>query len=73
MEYEGGETSLIVVLPNKIDGINDLIEKIKDPEALNKAIEKMYYNEVEVSLPRFKIETTTNLLQVLEKVSTKFY
>lgn len=72
LEYKGGETSLIIALPNKIDGIHKLIEKLKNPDALNKAIDAMSTQEVLVYLPKFKIETTTDLVDVLEKVSVIF-
>ncbi|XP_075970422.1 alaserpin-like isoform X6 [Anticarsia gemmatalis] len=71
MKYEGNDTSLVIALPNKVDGVNDLIKKFKDPAVLNNALKNMYNTEVEVSLPRFKIETTTNLKNVLEKMNIK--
>lgn len=71
LPYEGDETSLVIALPNQVDGINTLIEKLSDPAALNKALESMNFNEVDITLPRFKIETTTNLKEVLEKMNIK--
>ncbi|XP_022122687.2 alaserpin isoform X7 [Pieris rapae] len=74
MFYEGDEASMILVLPNEIDGITKLEEKLRDPSALNKAIAKMYSTEVEVTIPKFKIETTTNLKDVLSKMDvTKLF
>ncbi|XP_047514957.1 alaserpin-like isoform X5 [Pieris napi] len=74
MFYEGEEASMILVLPNEIDGITQLEEKLKDPSALNKAISDMYSTEVEVTIPKFKIETTTNLKDVLSKMDvTKLF
>ncbi|CAB3230291.1 unnamed protein product [Arctia plantaginis] len=69
MSYEEGETSFVVVLPKQYDGIESLIEKLKDPEAFPKARSNMYTADVHVSLPKFKIETTTDLQAVLKKVS----
>ncbi|MEE5434554.1 serpin family protein, partial [Streptococcus pneumoniae] len=66
--YEGGEATFLVVLPNTIDGITALLEKIRDPSALEKATQNMYTTEVDVYLPKFKIETTINLKEVLQKV-----
>lgn len=68
MPYDGEQSSLLIILPNEIDGLAALEEKLKDPNALNKAAEKMYEYEVDVFLPKFKIETTTNLKEVLEQV-----
>lgn len=68
MEYEGGETSFVVGLPNKIDGIDEIIEKFKDPLAIHQALKDMKYEKVKVYLPKFKIETTSDLGHVLEQV-----
>ncbi|XP_050343090.1 alaserpin-like isoform X2 [Nymphalis io] len=67
--YEGGEASCVFVLPREIDGINELEEKLKDPTVLDKAMSKMHEMEVEVYLPKFKIETTTNLKDILQKMN----
>ncbi|XP_075970412.1 antichymotrypsin-2-like [Anticarsia gemmatalis] len=69
MQYEGGETSFVVVLPNQYDGIDSLIEKLKDPAAFTKGLTTMYTCEVEVTLPKFKIETTTDLKKVLSEMN----
>ncbi|CAG9785172.1 unnamed protein product [Diatraea saccharalis] len=69
--YEGEEASLLIVLPNQIDGLNALQEKLKDPSALEKATEKMYTTLVSVYLPKFKIETRINLITVLENMGIK--
>ncbi|XP_050343088.1 alaserpin-like isoform X2 [Nymphalis io] len=69
ISYEGDESSFVIVLPREIDGIYELEEKLKDPSALDKAMNNMRNTEVEVYLPKFKIETTTDLKQVLEKIN----
>lgn len=66
--YEGEETSFLIVLPNEIDGITALQEKLQDPARLERAVADLYTTEVEVYLPKFKIETTINLKEVLQKV-----
>ncbi|XP_075970415.1 antichymotrypsin-2-like [Anticarsia gemmatalis] len=71
MQYEGGETSFVVVLPNQYDGIDALIEKLKDPAAFTKGLTTMGTCEVEVTLPKFKIETTTDLKIVLSEMNIK--
>ncbi|CAB3243946.1 unnamed protein product [Arctia plantaginis] len=71
MPYEGGETSFVVVLPKQNDGIESLIEKLKDPAAFPKARSTMHTVDVQISLPKFKIETTTDLKEVLQKVNIK--
>ncbi|XP_075970413.1 antichymotrypsin-2-like isoform X1 [Anticarsia gemmatalis] len=71
MQYEGGETSFVVVLPNQYGGIDSLIEELKDPAAFTKGLTTMGTCEVEVTLPKFKIETTTDLKNVLSKMNIK--
>ncbi|CAH2107512.1 unnamed protein product [Euphydryas editha] len=67
--YEGDESSCVFVLPHEIDGIKELEEKLKDPAILDKVTKDMVEVEVEVFLPKFKIETTTNLKEILSKVN----
>lgn len=58
---------MIIILPNEIDGlkyVQDNIEKVNIAESLRRS----YPREVEVSLPKFKIESTLNLKDTLEKV-----
>ncbi|XP_064071296.1 alaserpin-like isoform X4 [Vanessa tameamea] len=69
--YEGDEASCVFVLPREIDGINELAEKLKDPTVLDKAMSNMREIEVEVYLPKFKIETTTDLKDILQKMDVQ--
>ena len=71
LPYTGGESSMLIVLPNQIDGLAALEAKLKDPEALTKATGQMMVYEVDVKLPKFKIETKTNLKEVLMKIDVK--
>ncbi|XP_047514138.1 alaserpin-like [Pieris napi] len=74
MFYEGREASMILVLPNEIDGIDQLEEKLRDPSAIDRAIYNMYDRQVHVTIPKFKIETTTDLKNVLLKMNvTKLF
>ncbi|XP_063361057.1 alaserpin-like isoform X3 [Cydia amplana] len=68
LPYEGKEASFLIVLPNEIDGLAALQEKLKDPTALDKAVSEMREVEVNVYLPKFKIETTIDLKKVLQKI-----
>lgn len=66
--YLGGETSLIVVLPHEVDGIKELQEQLKDPFVLGNELSQMKEKELDLYLPKFKIETTIDLKDALEKV-----
>ncbi|XP_053602602.1 alaserpin-like isoform X13 [Plodia interpunctella] len=71
LPYQGEEASFLVVLPREVDGLAALEEKLKDPTVLQKAIDNMSPQEVNVYLPKFKIETTTDLKQALENMDVK--
>ncbi|XP_045765082.1 alaserpin-like isoform X1 [Maniola jurtina] len=67
--YKGYQASLVVVLPRDVEGILELEEKLKDPQVLDKVMKSSSRPEVIVHMPRFKIETTTNLKDVLIKMN----
>lgn len=69
LAFEKHDASFIVILPKEVDGLNDLIKKLESPSALESARSKMDTFEVNVFLPKFKIETKTDLQDILEKVS----
>ncbi|XP_045486474.1 alaserpin-like [Pieris rapae] len=74
MFYEGNQASMVLVLPNEIDGLPQLEEKLRDRSVLKKATMYMTESEVHVTIPKFKIETTTNLKHVLSKMNvTKLF
>lgn len=68
MAYEGGEASMLIVLPNEIDGLNDVLDKLAAGHNLIEDINKMHSLKVQVTIPKFKIETEIDLTQVLPKV-----
>lgn len=59
-----------MILPKEIDGLDTLVDKLKDPSALELATSKMGTFRVDVFLPKFTIETKTDLENVLKDVST---
>ncbi|XP_039749237.1 serine protease inhibitor 3/4-like [Pararge aegeria] len=72
--YKDREASLVVVLPRDIEGIKDVQEILKDPTVLQNTRKQMYDAGVELYLPKFKIETTTDLKDVLQKMNvTKIF
>ncbi|GBP43752.1 Alaserpin [Eumeta japonica] len=75
LPYEGDEASFLIVLPNDIEGLPALEEKLKEnPALLTEASKHMHSTEVKVFLPKFKIETTTDLKEVLQKIGvTKMF
>lgn len=69
MNYVGGEASMLVVLPRKVDGLNGVLKKLADGYDLLADVEKnMYSTKVQVTIPKFKIETEIDLNDLLPKV-----
>ena len=64
MNYLGGDLSMIVLLPRKVDGLKGL-EKIITGENLTKWAYQMEKQEVVVSLPRFKFTNEFSMNDVL--------
>ncbi|CAH2020518.1 unnamed protein product [Acanthoscelides obtectus] len=56
LPYSNKELSMIIILPNKRNGIHELEKKLATVD-LSTITENMYKPEVKVSLPKFKIET----------------
>lgn len=69
MPYKNKNVSMIIILPNERNGIEELERKLANID-LTKITENMYRPEVIVSLPKFKIETTIHLNDPLAKVSS---
>ncbi|CAH1236757.1 unnamed protein product [Diabrotica balteata] len=67
LPYTNKDLSMIVILPNKRDGINELELKLANTD-LTKITENMFRPDVIVALPKFKIETTIDLEAPLTKL-----
>ncbi|KAI5632538.1 serpin (serine protease inhibitor) domain-containing protein [Phthorimaea operculella] len=71
MPYLNNEASMVIILPKEIEGLNGVLQKLADGEDLMAELKKMQREEVQVSLPKFKIETTINLNDLLPKIGIK--
>ncbi len=60
MPYEGDRLSMLVLLPNENDGLTNLEESLSI-ENLNLWLEQLTAQQVEVFMPKFKLETTYDL------------
>lgn len=67
LPYKGGELSMIIVLPDKLQGIRAL-EKSLTIEGLEKMTSHLSSAKVNVSLPRFKTTRTCMLKEALQKM-----
>ncbi|CAH1643508.1 unnamed protein product [Spodoptera littoralis] len=68
MPYVGEEASMLIVLPNEIEGLDGVLSKLASGFDLLSEIGKMYKTKVQVTIPKFKIETEINLAEVLPKL-----
>lgn len=59
---------MYVIVPYKVDGLNDLISKI-DSSSLHRAQYILEQAEVQVAIPKFKFENSIKLNDVLQEVS----
>ncbi|KAI5645192.1 serpin (serine protease inhibitor) domain-containing protein [Phthorimaea operculella] len=75
LPYVGNTTSMLVILPNEIDGLSALVEKLKDPEAISLATKAMKMEErVNLTLPKFRVDTSIDLKKVLQNIGvTKIF
>jgi len=64
MPYKGGEASMLVLLPDKVDGLADL-ERSLSAENLASWLEKSRSVRVALSLPKFKNTSALNLNNTL--------
>lgn len=70
MPYRGGEASMLVLLPDKVDGLTDL-ERSLSAEKLASWLEKTKSVRVALSLPKFKNTSAFNLNNPLTALSMK--
>ncbi|XP_017767977.1 PREDICTED: antichymotrypsin-2-like isoform X7 [Nicrophorus vespilloides] len=67
LPYKNEDVNMVVILPNKIDGIDELQQKLTNYD-LSKLTEGLYNTDVILSLPKFKIESTIDLNDPLKMV-----
>jgi serpin B len=67
LPYTGNGLSMVVLLPRRVDGCNDLEARLTPP-LLSNAIAQMKRQKVEIFLPKFKLESTFELNTPLAKM-----
>jgi serpin B len=70
LPYEGGELSMIIILPKKADGLA-AVEKTVTPKMLNKDMADFAVEEVILSLPKFKTTSEFGLGDTLAALGMK--
>ncbi|CAG5018391.1 unnamed protein product [Parnassius apollo] len=71
MHYVGEQASMLIVLPNEINGLNSVLKKLADGYDLLGEVDKMFNTKVQVTIPKFKIETEIDLADLLPKLGIK--
>lgn len=64
---KGGKFAMYIVLPVKVDGLDDLVSRV-DSSTIRRTQFLLNLEEVKVLLPRFKIVNTVKLNEVLKSV-----
>ncbi|KAH8237569.1 hypothetical protein KR038_010057, partial [Drosophila bunnanda] len=64
LRYHKSSLSMFIFLPNKPNGLSELEEKISEASYQN-----LDSRQVQIKLPKFKIQFTTELVSVLKKVT----
>ncbi|KAL3099993.1 hypothetical protein niasHS_001919 [Heterodera schachtii] len=69
-EFGGGNAHLFIVLPNSNDGLTKVLEELTEAK-LMEMVKNSPVTKVMVSLPKFKIESTHNLEELLPSLGLK--
>ncbi|PNF36971.1 Leukocyte elastase inhibitor A [Cryptotermes secundus] len=67
MPYKDQKVSMFIILPHDVDGISKLEEKLAS-ENLTKVLLRLPKRKVRVSVPKFKLEETTDLKNILKEL-----
>ncbi|KAL3096361.1 hypothetical protein niasHT_026328 [Heterodera trifolii] len=70
MEFVGGNAHLFIVLPNSKDGLTKVLGELTEAKLI-RMVKKSPVIRVEVFLPKFKIESTHHLEQLLPSLGLK--
>lgn len=70
LPYEGMNRSMVIILPNAVDGLSSLEEKLS-LAMITELVKGMRIQDVEVSMPKFKIDARFDLKSVLMKLGIR--
>lgn len=68
MKYKRSDASMIIVLPDEIEGLKSVLQKLASGHNIMADIEAMKSTKLDVRIPKFKVETTIDLKTLLPKV-----
>lgn len=67
LPYNGRRFSMFIILPNEINGLDSVIDKL-DSNAVKNEVWHMDELEVHVQMPKFKFDSSINLNEAVKKV-----
>ncbi|KAH8237418.1 hypothetical protein KR038_011642 [Drosophila bunnanda] len=70
LPFEKSNVTMMIILPRAIDGLNILEQKLNNFD-LNEVAARSHLNEVDVTLPKFRIECDIDLKEPLQKLGIK--
>ncbi|XP_017792670.1 PREDICTED: serine protease inhibitor 3/4-like isoform X2 [Habropoda laboriosa] len=65
--YKGDELSIVIILPNEIDGLA-AVEKKLENSSISEILRHGFSRDVNLYLPKFKVESTIPLNSILQKM-----
>ena len=70
LKYKDSEMSLVIILPNKKNGLQEMVTKMADMK-LNDILSKIRKGRIMVSMPKFKIEYEKDVTSILKNMGMK--
>jgi serpin B len=70
LPFQNRRIQLVIVLPEQKDGIKNLEEKLVST-SLTQLTKNLYKNVIDLSLPKFKLETSMDLNEILSEIGLK--
>ena len=71
MPYQNSEFSMVLILPNRKDGLRDLLQNLKGKNLAAVLDEGLSTQKVEIYLPKFSVSFGVNLEEPFKKVQKK--
>ena len=70
LKYKDSEMGLVIILPNKKDGLQEMSSKIADMKVTD-ILSKLGRRRVHIKIPKFKIKYEKDLTSILKKMGMK--
>ncbi|XP_028042441.1 antichymotrypsin-2-like isoform X2 [Bombyx mandarina] len=72
--YKGGNSSLVILLPKKKDGLLQMLDKLRNSDELSNSIKSLRQEKVKCFLPKMDIETNIDIAELSQKLNvTKMF